>query len=127
MQTQTEHIPAADVFESDFGTWSEAEHELSYAEVHKGLMQELIDSIIQDPSRIVSTPGFNRGTRMTATEVIDDLLAAKGSEADSHTLMQILGRCASGQLDQQTHLMASALLARLARAHADFHAEEALP
>lgn len=125
MQTQTpEHIPSADVYESDFGAWAEAEHQLTYAEVRKGLMQELIDAIIQNPAREISTPGFGTGPRMTATEVIDDLLAGKDREAETHALMRLLGRCAAGKLDHETHLLASGLLATLAREHADFHADE---
>ena len=126
MHQTAEHAPitAADVYDSDFGAFEEAEHVQTYTEHHKSLMQELIDSIIEDPAREVGTPGFNGGTRMTGAEVIEDLLAGKGSEANTHALMRVLGRCASGQLDHETHLLASGLLATLARKHADFHAGE---
>jgi hypothetical protein len=123
--TEQKQIPAPDVYDSSFGEFEEAERTLTYAQHHKALMQELIDSIIANPAAEVRTPGFTVGTRMTATEVVEDLLAGKDSEAETHALMRVLGRCAAGKMDHETHLLASGLLASLARKHANFHADEA--
>lgn len=93
------------------------------AAAHRQLRDELIDAISSDPTKLVETPGFN-DFAMPAQAVLEDLMAGVGSEANWLELTRILGRVASGKLDPLTHLRASALLAKLAKQHADFHADD---
>lgn len=119
-----EQIPTAEVYDSSFGAFEAADREVTWADTHRTLMVDLIQAITQDPARKIPTPGFN-DRQTPAADVVADMLDWRSGDSYTHDLMKILGRCASGKLDQQTHLMASALLAVLAKRHADFHVDEA--
>lgn len=92
------------------------------APVQKSLTHELIDALQHDPQREVSTPGFKRGHN-TAAYVVGDMFAGSNGDALLHDVLKIVGGCALGQ---DMRLAAMALIARVAKEHAEFHAEDAI-
>lgn len=93
-------------------------------DAHRTLTTELISAVCEDPSMLVQTPAYPGAFAMTAAAVVEDLLGGVGAEQNWRDLVTILGRCAAGKMDQLTHLRAAALLASLAKQHADFHADD---
>ena len=90
------------------------------------LRDELIDALLQDPARIVSTPGFERTKPMTAAEVVEDSFDYPGGGASLHELLRIVGAVAAGRLSSaeanRLHLRASAWIATAGVVHAEYHA-----
>lgn len=135
MQQQPEQIPTGEVSDSGFGEfeaaviesnepyWKRAERrQEAYIAAHKQLMTELIEAVMQDPAREIATPEWT-DKRMPAHEVIGELLDHRGADGLWREAVWLIGQIAAGKFDHQVHLRGSALLAVLARQHADFHAD----
>lgn len=94
---------------------------------HNALRTELIDALMHDPARLVSTPGFH-DPQMAAMNVVLDHFS--GIKADNllHETLRIIGRVACGSLDREAlrelQLRASALIAAQAQAHATWHRDD---
>jgi hypothetical protein len=84
------------------------------------LRDELIYALIQDPAKVVQTPGF-KSSQATAADVINDRFAGQTGEQALQELLRIVGLCAQGKADHEVHLRASAWIAARAAEHAAFH------
>lgn len=92
------------------------------AQCHQRLRNELINALMEDPARVVATPGF-RVKSMTAADVVRDDLCSKLGDKLMHELLCVAGVAAKGQMTHELHLRASALIAGVAKSHADYHAD----
>lgn len=89
--------------------------------VYVNLRDELMNALLDEPSRIVRTPGFPHNQRKSAEDILIDSTAGRGSEARVHQIAMILATAAKGG-----DLQALALFSDLAREHAEFHLEDAV-
>ena len=89
------------------------------------LRDELVDALMLDPAREVSTPGFGkRRSTATAIDVIGEAIDSRGGEQVLHELLRIVAMCAAGRADHELHLRASAWIAARAAAHAAYHVDD---
>lgn len=93
------------------------------AQCHQRLRDELIKALMEDPQRVVATPGFHVKS-MTAADVVRDDLCSKLGDKLMHELLWIAGEVAKGQMNHKLHLRAAALIAGVAKSHADYHADD---
>lgn len=96
------------------------------ADVHHGLMQEVIAAVhAGDVNAVVHCPGFRRSVGAkpwTLADVLGDYL---GAETAYPELVSMLKACCASS-DPGARLAAQAFVAKLARDHADFHLGDAL-
>lgn len=107
---QARHVDAPRVDRSDF-----------QAMVYVNLRDELLNALLDEPARIVRTPGYPAAQRMSAEDILIDSTAGVGSDARVHQIALILAKAAKGG-----DLQALALFSDLAREHAEFHLEDAV-
>lgn len=91
------------------------------ATAYGALRTELIQALLTDPEMEVRAPGYSAGP-YTGTDIVNDLIC--GDLELLPELLRIVARCARGELDHETHLRASALIAQCGAAHAQFHADD---
>ena len=97
---------------------------MSYLErAHDILRQNFISAMCEDRARVIETPGWNIKSWPVTSE-FEELLGDVGMGGAWRQMATVLGRCAAGQMDQQTHLEAKALLAALADKHAKWHGDD---
>lgn len=87
------------------------------------LYSELIGCWMKSPTSLVQTPGFAKNGQTVAWVVSDHFAGAEG-EADEIELLSIIASVAKQRDDNGER--ARKLMDRIARAHADFHAEDAM-
>lgn len=93
----------------------------AYEAAHAGLMREVIDALTSDPEKLVRAPG-HPCRRRACTALLDDYLVTH--ERRAAVLRIIKGSARS--TDPALRLEAQALMADIAREHADDHAQDAL-
>lgn len=93
------------------------------AAAHRMLYSELIGCWMKSPASMVQTPGFAQNG-MSVSEVISDHFAGSSGEADEAELLSIIASVAKQRDDNGER--ARKLMDSIARAHADFHAEDAM-
>lgn len=87
------------------------------------LYAEFIGCWMKSPGSMVQTPGFATNG-MTVAEVVTDHFAGASGEADEVEMLSIIAAVAK-QRDANGE-RARTLMDRMGRAHADFHAEDAM-
>ncbi len=98
-------------------------------DAHSTLRAELIDALLHDPQRLVSTPGFNDPS-MPALDVVLDYFSGVNPKAENvfHEILRIVGQVASGDLTSETRcelqLRAAASIAAMADSHAAWHRDD---
>ena len=95
-----------------------------FEDAHAACMAEYISAFCNEPQRKIQTPGF--GDKASEREsVLADVFHGSfhgaNGDADLHELIRIVGGVAQGR---DMILRASALIKKLAKDHADFHAED---
>ena len=87
------------------------------------LYSEFIGCWMKSPGSLVQTPGFAQNG-MTVAEVVADHFAGPSGEADEIEMLSIIAAVAKQR--DATGERARTLMDRMGRAHADFHAEDAM-
>lgn len=85
------------------------------------LINELQSALLNDPKRVVMTPGFGQHVR-TAAEVALEILDDPKDGSLWHDVMRLIGSAAKGEGD--VALQAQLIVSVLARKHAAFHADD---
>lgn len=93
------------------------------AAAHQMLYSEFVGCWMKSPGSMVQTPGFAKNG-MTVAEVVTDHFAGPSGEADEVEMLSIIAAVAK-QRDANGE-RARTLMDRMGRAHADFHAEDAM-
>jgi len=96
----------------------EQAHERAHAVLHA----ELIDALLNDPVREVSTPGWPAAVSKAQDVVFDELAGMRGDEFLCR-LLCVVGLAAQGKFNG-LHVMAGSLIAEVADRHAAFHADD---
>ncbi len=91
------------------------------AEAHRDLMLEVLAAVNAGGATIVAAPAATFCRSLPMREVLSDYLAGPDERTDA--LIALLAACAAGK--PEGRLQAQAWVAGMARAHADFHADEA--
>lgn len=90
--------------------------------VYDALRLELRDALLNEPQRMVRTPGY--GTKQaTAADLFLDDYAGTGSDERLHLLVRVLADAAKGE---DVQLRAMQIIDSLCMRHAEFHEGDAL-
>ena len=87
-------------------------------------MAEYISAFCNEPQRKIQTPGFGDKAserESVLADVFHGAFHGANGDADLHELIRIVGGVAQGR---DMSMRASALIKKLAKDHADFHAED---
>lgn len=94
---------------------------------HVRLRNEMIDALTGDPTTEVSAPGHGPAFQHPqAADVVLDHFAGSTGDADLVEMLRIVGMCSTGKANHEMHIRASALIAKIAAAHATFHEDAEL-
>jgi len=86
------------------------------------LYAEFVGCWMKSPTSLVQTPGFAQNGQ-TVAWVVSDHFAGRDGDADEIEMLSIIADVARGKDAKERAL---ALIDRIARAHAEFHAEDAM-
>lgn len=87
------------------------------------LYAEFVGCWMKSPASLVQTPGFAQNGQ-TVAWVVSDHFAGRDGEADEIEMLSIIAAVAKQR--DETGERARTLMDRMGRAHADFHAEDAM-
>jgi hypothetical protein len=90
---------------------------------HRFLRTEMVEALMQDPTRIVQTPGFNMPAMSAANVVADNFSGSRG-EASLLELLRIVAACAASTSNPELRIRAQAWISGAAKEHADFHRDD---
>jgi len=93
------------------------------AQAHRNLYSEFVGCWMKSPASMVQTPGFATNG-MSVAEVITDHFAGASGEKDEAELLSIIAAVAKQQ--DAIGERARKVIDRIAMAHADFHADDAM-
>jgi len=93
------------------------------AQAHRNLYSEFVGCWMKSPASMVQTPGFAQNG-MSVAEVITDHFAGASGEKDEAELLSIIAAVAKQQ--DAIGERARKVIDRIAMAHADFHADDAM-
>lgn len=87
------------------------------------LRLELRDALLQEPMRMVATPGFSANRKMSATEVFMDRFGGSKWQENSYELVRLLADAAQGH---DVQLRAMLMIDEASQEHAAWHESDAL-
>lgn len=90
------------------------------SEAHRLLSGELVEALIEDPTRVVWTPGFKHYVK--PRRAVDVFIDHMNSDAFALALLKLLTDC-QRTADPLIRMQAMAIYAEAGKLHADWHSE----
>lgn len=93
-----------------------------YTECAAKLRAEFLDALMQDPQRVIRTPGFAHIN--TASQVLYDSLSGIPDDGRPDPMHEVIGILAAGANGEDVQLRIQLFMELEARKHADYHAQD---